>query len=198
LFRIIAESGIAAGVRRIEAAGGAPALAYMRQAETELRAVARTLKASRKDVAQKVRALVESQRDLQRELDQLKAQRAASQGADLADQVRRVKDVSVLAAQVSQPDGKAMLATLDALKSKLGSAVIVLAGVEAGAVTLIAGVTKDLTNRVKAGDVIKALAPMVGAKGGGRPDMARAGGGDRPEAVPELLAAVFDWVAERL
>ncbi len=198
LFRITGESGIAAGVRRVEAMGGAPALAYTHQAEAELQAVAQALKSGRKDVAQKARALLEQQRELQRELEQLKAQLAARQSTGLADAATVVDGVNVLAAQVSGLDAKGLLSTLDALKSKLGSGIIVLVQNGDGGVELIAGVTKDLTARFKAGDAIKALAPLVGAKGGGRPDMARAGGGDRPEGVAAVLSAVPKWVSERV
>lgn len=198
LFRITAEAGVAAGVRRIEAAGGAPALEYTNQSEAALKDAARTLKSGRKDVAQKARTLLEQQRELQRELDQLKTQLAARQSSSLIDAAVQIQGVNVLAAQVSGLDAKGLLTTLDTLKSKLGSGVVVLVQAGEGGVDLIAGVTKDLTGTLKAGDAIKALSPLVGAKGGGRPDMARAGGGSRPEGIPAVLDAVPNWVAERI
>ncbi len=198
LLRIVSESGIAAGVRRIEALTGPAALAFSDAAERDLRAIAELLKASRRDVVDKVKALLSQHRDLQRETDQLKQRAAASRGVDLAETARDLRGVRILAAQVQGDDPKALLGTLDALKSKLGSAVIVLAQVSNGKVDLIAGVTKDVTDRVKAGELIAMVAPRVGARGGGRPDMARAGGGDKPEALESALASVEAWVAERI
>jgi alanyl-tRNA synthetase len=198
LLRIVGESGIAAGVRRIEALTGPAALAFTEAGERDLRAIADLLKTSRREVVDKVKALLAQHRDLQRESDQLKQRAAASRGADLASSARSVQGVSVLAAQINGDDPKALLGTLDALKNKLGSAVIVLGQVTNGKVDLIAGVTKDLTDRVKAGELIAMVAPQVGARGGGRPDMARAGGGDRPDALETALASVEAWVAQRL
>jgi len=128
----------------------------------------------------------------------LKQRAAASRGVDLADSARDVRGVKVLAAEVPGDDPKALLGTLDALKSKLGSAVIVLGQIADAKVNLIVGVTKDVTDRVKAGDLIGMVGAQVGARGGGRPDMARAGGGDRPDALPAALQSVEAWVAERL
>ncbi len=198
VVRLTSESGIAAGVRRIEAVAGAAALSYIRGIEADLDEAARAVKSSRKDVLSKIHSLVDQQRELSRELEQVKAKLAANQGVELVDRVKTVKGVNVLCAEVSGLDAKGLLSTLDTLKSRLGSAVIVLAQKDGATVDLIAGVTKDLTDRVKAGDAIKALAPLVGAKGGGRPDMARAGGGDRPDGVSKLPAAVDQWVAERI
>jgi alanyl-tRNA synthetase len=135
---------------------------------------------------------------MQRELEQLKARAAASQGSDLAEQAHDIRGVRVLAAQVLGDDPKALLSALDALKNRLGSSVIVLGQIADGKVNLIAGVSKDVTGRVKAADVIAMVGAIVGARGGGRPDMARAGGGNRPEALAAALASVNDWVAERL
>jgi alanyl-tRNA synthetase len=198
LLRIVAESGVAAGVRRIEALTGPAALAFTEAGERDLRAIAELLKTSRREVVDKVKALLAQHRDLQREADQLKQAAAASRGVDLASSARSVQGAAVLAAQVQGDDPKALLGTLDALKNKLGSAVIVLGQVSNGKVDLIAGVTKDLTDRVKAGELIAMVAPQVGARGGGRPDMARAGGGDRPDALDAALASVEAWVAQRL
>jgi alanyl-tRNA synthetase len=198
LFKIVSEGGIAAGVRRIEAVSGAAALEWVNAAEAQLKDAARALKAGRGEVVAKVRALLDRERESQKEIDQLKARLAARQGSDLADTAEVVNGVKVLTARIDGVDAKGLLATLDTLKSKLGSAAILLAHVDDGGVNLIAGVTSDLTARLKAGDVIKALAPIVGARGGGRPDMARAGGGDKPDAVPTALAAFKAWVAERV
>jgi len=198
LLRIVAESGIAAGVRRIEALTGPTALAYTEAGEGDLKQVAALLRASRRDVVDKVKTLVAQNRDLQRELDTLKQRAAASRGADLADSAREIRGVNVLAAEVAGDDPKALLGALDALKSKLGSAVIVLGQITDGKVNLIVGVTKDVTDRVKAGDLIGMVGAQVGARGGGRPDMARAGGGDRPDALAAALQSVEAWVAERL
>jgi alanyl-tRNA synthetase len=198
LLRIASESGIAAGVRRIEALTGPAALAFSDAAERDLRAIAELLKASRRDVVDKVKALLSQHRELQRGTDQLKQRAAAMRGVDLAEAARDLRGVRILAEQVQGDDPKALLGTLDALKSKLGSAVIVLAQVSNGRVDLIAGVTKDVTDRVKAGELIAMVAPLVGARGGGRPDMARAGGGDKPEALESALASVKAWVAERI
>jgi len=198
LMRIVSESGVAAGVRRIEALTGPAALSFTEAGEQDLRAIAELLKTSRREVVEKVKTLFSQHRDLQRDLDQLKQRAAVSRGSDLAAAAREVRGIRILAAQLQGDDPKALLGTLDALKSKLGSAVVVLGQIRDGKVDLIAGVTKDLTDRVKAGDLIAMVAPLVGARGGGRPDMARAGGGDRPEALPAALAAVEDWVAARV
>jgi alanyl-tRNA synthetase len=198
LLRIVAESGIAAGVRRIEALTGPAALAFTETGENDLKQIVALLRASRRDVVDKVKSLVTQNRDLQRELDALKQRAAASRGADLVDSARDVRGVKVLVAEVPGDDAKALLGTLDALKSKLGSAVIVLGQVADAKVNLIVGVTKDVTDRVKAGDLIGMVGAQVGARGGGRPDMARAGGGDRPDALPAALQSVEAWVAERL
>ncbi len=198
LLRIVSESGIAAGVRRIEALTGPAALEFTEAGERDLRNIANLLKASRRDVVDKVRALLAQNREMQRDLSQLKEQAAASRGSDLADSARDVGGVRVLTAQIPGDDPKALLNTLDALKNKLGTAVIVLGQVTDGKVNLIAGVTKNVVDRIKAGDLIGWVGPQVGARGGGRPDMARAGGGDRPDALAAALASVDAWVAERI
>ena len=197
LCRIISETGIAAGVRRIEAVTGPAALAWTLEAEDRLGAVAGLVRGSRSDVAEKVAALVEENRRLGRELVQAQQKLAASQGSDLADEAVEVAGIKVLAAQVDG-EARALMQTLDTLKSKLGSAAIVLAHVDSGKVSLIAGVSKDLTDRITAPDLINTVGSQVGAKGGGRPDMARAGGGNAPDALPGALASVADWVRERL
>ena len=197
LFRIVAESGIAAGVRRIEAVAGPAALDWVRGADALIDQLGAALKGSRADLSDKVAALIDENRRLGRELDALKQKLAVAQGADLSTQALDVAGIKVLAVQV-EGDGDALLSTLDALKSKLGSAVVVLANVTDGKVSLIAGVTRDLVGQVKAPEVLKLVGEAVGAKGGGRPDMARAGGGDKPEALAAALQQVPVWVAGRL
>jgi alanyl-tRNA synthetase len=197
LFRIVSESGIAAGVRRIEALTGPGALAWSEQSEDLLESVATLVKGSRGDLTDKVAALLEENRRLSKDLDQARQKLAASQGSDLADAVVEIAGVKVLAAAVDG-DGKALMQTLDTLRSRLGSAVIVLGQVDNGKVSLVAGVAKELTDRITAPELISVVGAQVGAKGGGRPDMARAGGGDRADALPEALASVPDWVAGQL
>ena len=197
LFRIVSESGIAAGIRRIEAVSGLGALDYVEAGEAQLEKAASTLKSGRDDVAEKVAALLASQRALEREIERLQSRFAAQQGAELMDRVEMIAGVKVLATRIDGVDPKALLTTLDGMKSKLGSGAVLLAHVTDGEVGLIVGVTSDLTAKLKAGDAIKAIAPIVGARGGGRPDMARAGGGDNAAAVDDALAAFKTWVAAR-
>jgi len=197
VFRIVSEAGVASGVRRIEAVTGPGALEWMDATDRIVESVGELVRAGRTEVSEKVAGLVEENRRLARELEQLKQKLASAQGSDLADQAEDVAGIKVLAAPV-EGDPKSLLQTLDMLKSKLGSAVIVLGNVSGGRVNLIAGVSKDLTDRVAAPDLLALVGPAVGAKGGGRPDMARAGGGDKPDALGPALAKVPGWVAERL
>jgi alanyl-tRNA synthetase len=197
LFKVIAEGGIAAGVRRIEAVTGEGALAWVEADEARLLRVAEVLKGGREDLDDKVVALFERARRLEKELDGLKAKLATAAGADLASQAVDVGGVRVLAARLDGADPKTLRETLDQLKSKLGSAVVVLAAQTDGKVSLAAGVTKDLTDRLKAGELIGAVAAKVGGKGGGRPDMAQAGGND-PAGIPAALELVRDWVSQRV
>ncbi|TNF90794.1 MAG: alanine--tRNA ligase [Gammaproteobacteria bacterium] len=197
LFRITGETGIAAGVRRVEAVTGPGALAWTLEAEEALNRVANLVKGSRVDAADKVGTLLEENKRLGRELAQAQEKLAASQGSDLVDEAVDVDGIKVLAARV-EGESKALMQTLDTLKSKLGSAAIVLGHVEGDKVSLIAGVSKDLSDRLKAPDLINAVGAQVGAKGGGRPDMARAGGGDKPDALAGALSSVPDWVREQL
>jgi len=197
LFKIVSEQGVAAGVRRIEAVTGARAVQWMEDDEDRLARVADLVKAGREDLDQKVTHLIERSRALEKELERLKAKLASAAGSDLASTAVEIGGAKVLAAQLDGVDPKSLRDTLDQLKNKLGSAVIVLATVSAGKVSLVAGVTKDLTARVKAGDLVNHVASQVGGRGGGRPDMAQAGGDD-PGALPQALGAVPDWVSERL
>ncbi|MBJ7539740.1 alanine--tRNA ligase [Marinomonas transparens] len=196
-FKIIVESGIAAGVRRIEALTGKAAIDATRQTESRLVSVANLVKGNKETALDKVVALNDHARALQKELDVLKGKMAALAGADLASQAVDITGGKLLVAQVEVNDPKELRDLLDELKSKLESAVVVLAAVNGDKVSLIAGVTKELTKQVKAGDLIKVIAPLVDGKGGGRPDMAQAGG-TNPDGLPAALALVPGWVAERV
>ncbi|MBL0352348.1 MAG: alanine--tRNA ligase [Dechloromonas sp.] len=197
LFSISAEGGVAAGVRRVEAVTGDNALAYMQGMEAALGGVAGTLKVLPKDVPARVAAVLHQVRKLERELAALKGKLASAQGDDMVNQATDVNGVRVLAVRLEGADINALRETMDKLKDKLKTAAIVLAAVADGKVTLIAGVTADLTARVKAGELVNMVAQQVGGKGGGRPDMAQAGG-TQPENLPAALASVAGWVAGRL
>ena len=178
VFKIVSESGVAAGVRRIEAVTGAAALAYLNAAEEQLKEAASLLKGGRDNLLDKLAGVLERNRQLEKELEQLKAKAASAAGNDLAGAAVEVNGVKVLATRLDGLDGKALLALVDQLKNKLGSAVILLGGELDGKVVLVAGVTQDLTARFKAGDLMKQATAAVGGKGGGRPDMAQGGGTD--------------------
>ena len=197
LFSITAEGGVAAGVRRVEAVTGDNALAYMQGMEMALGGVAGTLKVLPKDVPARVAAVLDQVRKLERELAALKGKLASAQGDDMLSQAVDVKGAKVLAANLQGADLTALRETMDKLKDKLKSAAIVLASVVDGKVTLIAGVTADLTGKVKAGDLVNMVAQQVGGKGGGRPDMAQAGG-TQPENLATALASVTAWVDSKL
>ncbi|WP_342244799.1 alanine--tRNA ligase [Pseudomonas sp. OTU5201] len=197
LFKITSEGGVAAGVRRIEAVTGAAALAYLNGAEEQLKEAAGLVKGSRDNLLDKLSALLERNRQLEKELEQLKAKAASAAGDDLASSAIDVKGVKVLAARLDGLDGDALLALVDQLKNKLGRAVILLGGALEGKVTLVAGVTQDLTGQLKAGDLMKQAAAAVGGKGGGRPDMARGGGTDAA-ALEQALALAVPFVEQGL
>jgi len=197
VFKIISESGVAAGVRRIEAVTGNAALAHYQTIEQGLTEIAGVLKSVPEQAVEKVRQLATKNRELEKELAALKAKMATSTGRDLALEAIELNGVKVLAHAFEGVDGKTLLSTMDQLKSKLGSAVIVLATAKGDKVSLVAGVTKDVTDRVKAGELVNMVAGQVGGKGGGRPDMAQAGG-NQPEAIPAALASVAPWLEERL
>ncbi|MEK7323024.1 MAG: alanine--tRNA ligase [Pseudomonadota bacterium] len=197
LFKILYETGIASGVRRIEALTGATAVAAVEAAEEMLGRVAGLVKGGRDEVEEKVQQLIERGRKLEKELDQLKGKLASSQGSDLASQATEVAGVKVLAARLDGADSKALRDTVDQLKNKLGSAVVVLAAVSGDKVSLVAGVTADAMQKVKAGELVNSVAQQVGGKGGGRADMAQAGGTD-PSGLDAALAAVPAWVGQRL
>jgi alanyl-tRNA synthetase len=196
-FKIVAEGGVAAGIRRVEAVTGDNALAWVQAQEAQLAAAAAALKAPVTEIDTKIAQLIDSARATERELAKLKAKAAAVAGDDLAGQAVDVKGVKVLAAALDGADVKTLRETMDKLKDKLGSAAIVLSSVAEGKVTLIAGVTNDLTSKVKAGELVNHVAQQVGGKGGGRPDMAQAGG-THPAGLPAALASVPLWVGQRL
>ncbi len=197
LFKIVMESGVAAGVRRVEAVTGANALRYTQEQERRVQGMSALLKVQPDEVAERVAGILDNVRALEKELARLKSKLAASQGDDLAGQAVEVKGVKVLAATLEGADVPTLRETMDKLKDKLKSAAIVLASVADGRVSLIAGVTADCTARVKAGELVNFVAQQVGGKGGGRPDMAQAGGTDAA-ALPAALGGVSAWVAERL
>ena len=197
LFKITSEGGVAAGVRRIEAVTGAAALAYLNGAEEQLKEVAALVKGSRDNLLDKLVAVVERNRQLEKELEQLKAKAASAAGNDLAGSAVEVKGVKVLASRLDGLDGKALLAMVDQLKNKLGSAVILLGGVQDDKVVLVAGVTQDLTAKFKAGELMKQAAAAVGGKGGGRPDMAQ-GGGSEAGKLDEALGLARPFVEQGL
>jgi alanyl-tRNA synthetase len=196
-FKVVGETGIAAGVRRIEAVTAEGALAWVQQQEEMLATAASALKSGPHEVGQKITQMLDTVRNLEKELARLKSKLALSQGDDLADQAVDVKGVNVIAATMDGADSKGLRESLDKLKDKLKSAAIVLAAVEGGKVTLIAGVTADLTGKLKAGELVNHVAQQVGGKGGGRPDMAQAGGTD-PAKLPEALASVRVWVESKI
>jgi len=193
LFKIISESGVAAGVRRIEAVTAEHALDWADKGESQLTAIASMLKGSRENLSERVGQLMEKNRSLEKELAQLKGKLASSQGSDLSSQATEVNGINVLAANLEGADVKTLRDTLDQLKNKLGTSAIVLAAVNGSKISLVAGVSKDATDKVKAGDLVNSVARQVGGKGGGRPDMAQAGG-DKPENLPAALKSVVDWV----
>jgi alanyl-tRNA synthetase len=194
LFKIVSESGIAAGVRRIEAVSGRGALEWVNANESLLRDVAGLVKAGRDDVAAKVTQLIERSRTLEREIQGLRLKLASGGSRDLLEGMQVVNGVKVIAARIDGADAKSLRDTADQLKDRLGTGVVVLGTVEGEKVHLVASVSKDLTARVKAGDVIKPIAELVGGRGGGRPDFAQAGG-NRPDKVDEALALVPGIIA---
>jgi alanyl-tRNA synthetase len=196
-FKIVSEGGVAAGIRRIEAVTGEGALEYVQRQQEALLDAAGALKAQPQEVNQKIAQMLDNVKALEKELARLKSKLAASQGDDLASSALDVKGVKVLAAEIDGADAKALRETLDKLKDKLKSAAIVLGAREGDKVTLIAGVTTDLTAKVKAGELVNHVASQCGGKGGGRPDMAQAGG-TLPDNLPKALASVAEWVGARL
>jgi alanyl-tRNA synthetase len=196
-FKIVSESGVASGIRRVEAVTANGALAWVHEQESKLTQAAHVLKAQPQELTQKLGQILDNVKSLEKELSRLKSKLASSQGDDLADQAVTVGPAKVLAAKLDGADAKTLRETMDKLKDKLKSAAIVLGAVEGDKVTLIAGVTADLTAKVKAGELVNFVAQQVGGKGGGRPDMAQAGGTD-PTKLSEALDSVSDWVKQRI
>ncbi len=198
LFKIVQETGIAAGVRRIEAITGRRALDWVAAGQSALEEIAGLLKAGRDDAGHKVRQLLDKTRSLEKELQQLKTKLATGgAGEDPLKDAVDVDGIKVYAARLDGADAKVLREAVDRFKNRLGSAVVVLGAAEGDKVRLVAGATKDVTDRVSSSDVVNAVAQFVGGKGGGRPDMAQAGGSD-PSRLDEALARVRDIVGERL
>jgi alanyl-tRNA synthetase len=197
LFKIVAESGVAAGIRRLEAVTGENALAYIQERELQLQQVADAVKVQPQEAAARIAQILDNVKHLERELGRLKSKLAASQGNDFAGQVREVKGAKVLAICLDDADSKTLREALDKFKNKFQSCVVVLSAIEDGRVKLIAGVTSDLTTKVKAGELVNFVAQQVGGKGGGRADMAQAGG-TQPDNLPAALESVAGWVEQRL
>ena len=196
LFKIVSESGVAAGVRRIEAYTGEGAQRFVREEEALLDNIAGLLKVDRPQLPERIQQLQARTKSLEKELEQARVKLASGTGASLLDQAREVKGARVLAARMDGVDVKALREAVDQFKSRLAPAVIVLASVRDGKVSVIAGVTKELTARLNAGELVNYVAAQLGGKGGGRPDMAQAGGND-PSRLDKALGSVVDWVDER-
>jgi alanyl-tRNA synthetase len=196
-FKIISESGVAAGVRRVEAVTGQAAYEWVVRVDQVLRDIASVLRGSREDVDEKVRELVERSKRLEKEVQQLKSKLATGRGGDVSSQAKAVGGVKVLAVQIEGADAKALRDSVDQLKQKLGSSVVVLATVQDGKVVLVAGVSADLVAQLKAGDIAGAVAAQVGGRGGGRADFAQAGG-TQPDKLGAALASVENFVRNRL
>jgi alanyl-tRNA synthetase len=197
VFKIVSETGTAAGVRRIEAVAGAAALRWINENDQRLLQIAASVKASRDDVDSKISQVLKRNKELEKEVEKLKAQLASSRGGDLLSQAQDIDGIKVLAARLDGVDPKSLRDTTDQLKNKLGSAAVVLATVQGDKVSLVAGVTQDQTDRLRAGNLVNAVAQQVGGKGGGRPDMAMAGG-NNPAALDAALRSVPDWIRQQL
>jgi len=197
LFKILAESGVASGVRRIEAATGATALAEAERTDELVGEIAELLRGPRTEAADRVAQMLERSRQLERELAKLKAELASASGDELADKAEAIGPAKVVVAELPGADMATMRESMDKLRDKLGTAAVLLGTVDEGKVRLIAGLSKDLTKTFKAGDWVNVAAAEVGGKGGGRPDMAQAGG-SQPEHLGKALDAAREWVAGQL
>jgi len=195
-FKIVSESAVGAGIRRIVAVAGDAAVEYTQQVEDRLFDVAQSLKVGPDAVSDRLAQLLERSRAMEKELEALKARLATSGSADLASRAEDVGGIQVLAARVDAGDPKALREAVDRLKDRLGKAVVVIGSADDGKVRIAAGVTKSLVSRIKAGDLVNFVAGQVGGKGGGRPDFAQAGG-SQPEYLDEALSSVSAWVADR-
>jgi alanyl-tRNA synthetase len=197
VFKIVSEGGVASGVRRIEAVTGAGALDWISQGERLIAQVSDRVKSTRDGVLEKLDQVVERSRALEKELEKLKSKMASASGDDLASAAVDLGSIKVLAARVDDADAKVLRDMVDQLRNKLGSSAVVLGGVAEGKVVLIAGVSKDKIDLVKAGDLVNSVALQVGGKGGGRPDLAQAGGTD-PSGLDAALKSVPDWVKAKI
>ena len=197
LLRLVSESGIASGIRRIEAVTGRGALVRLDDIERELNAVSDVVRGSREELADKVKLLAESNRRLEKEIQSLRSSSTQSESVDLAAGAIEIEGIKVLSTQVTG-DSEAVMALFDGLRERLDKCVVALGYLDRGKVGLVCGVSKELTNRLKAGDLVRHIGGQVGARGGGRDDMAKAGGGDNPEALDDALRTVAAWVAEQL
>ncbi|MFT7235284.1 MAG: alanyl-tRNA synthetase [Methylophagaceae bacterium] len=197
LLKITSETGIASGVRRIEALTGEMALAFIESNQQRLKSVANMIKANTENIEEKAEQLMQRNRQLEKELDALKSKLATSIGTDLATSAQQIAGINVISSQLEGADTKSLRDTLDQLKNKLAPAAIILSTVDGDKITLIAGVTKDTTDRLKAGDLVAHVASQVGGKGGGRPDMAQ-GGGNQPKNLDNALNSVKDWISAQL
>ena len=197
LLKIVSESGVAAGVRRVEAVTAEKAMIWVQENDRQLNDIALMLKSKRETTADKINQLLEKQRGLEKDLDQLKSKLASSAGSDLSSSAKQVAGINVVAAQLEGADVKSLRDTVDQLKNKLGTSAIVLAAIDGDKVRLVAGVSKDAVDRVKAGELVNMVAQQVGGKGGGRADMAQAGGTD-PSNLTEALASVSGWIGDQL
>ena len=197
LFKIVSEGGVAAGIRRVEAVTGEAALALVQQLNSTVAQASAALRTQPEELLNRIAQVQDQVKGLEKELATLKSKLASSQGDELVQQAADIKGIKVLAATLEGADVTALRETMDKLKDKLKTAAIVLASVSDGKVSLIAGVTADSTGKIKAGELVNFVAQQVGGKGGGRPDMAQAGG-TNPAALPAALAAVNDWVSAKL
>lgn len=196
-FKIVTESGVAAGIRRLEAVTGKIAVDYVQQREAQLLEIASTLKTNPQEVTQKITQIIENVRLAEKELALLKLKLAGSQSEELIEQAQEIKGIKVLTANLAGANAKTLRETLDKLKDKLKTCAVVLSAIEDGKITLIAGVSADLTKQIKAGELVNFVAQQVGGKGGGRPDMAQAGG-TQPDQLPKALDSVVGWVEEKM
>ena len=196
-FKITSESGVAAGIRRVEAATGKGAVEYTQQRDSQLLALASVLKVNPQEATQKLMQIIANVKQTEKELERIKAKLAGNQGNKLVEQAQHINDIKVLATNLDGVNAKTMRDTLDKIKDKLKSYVVVLSSVNDGKVTLIAGVSSDLTGQIKAGELVNFVAQQIGGKGGGRPDMAQAGGTE-PDKLPAALDSVLGWVTQKM
>ena len=196
-FKVVSESGIASGVRRIEAVTGIGALNWIENVEVKLQRIAKILKTDIESIDTKLSAQIEKTRKQEKELEQLKGKIANSAGSDLVSDAETIEGIKIIAKSLDDIDPKTLRDTVDQLKNKLGTAAIILATVNDSKVSLVAGVTQDATDRIKAGELVNHVAQQVGGKGGGRPDMAQAGGND-PSGLEAALKNVPDWIRDQI